>query len=193
MFGEGSDAFIDRNKDTALSCMAGDAGIGPRVIACFDGGRIEEFLSGSLALPLGSDMFPQDGSLDVPRQLAMLLGEFHRLPAIDGGGDGGGCGDGGGGGDGGSRRGSLVPQEPVMAEMLGTVLKLALSRVRRGQFRSKRDALMGAAFNVEGLQKEVAWLSGMLSKAGSPVVTAHNDVNEGNVLRDTTDGSLVSP
>lgn len=158
VFGRGTDRIIDRALEAEVMAAAAMAGVGPGVLASFDGGRVEQFLPEFEPFKCTADLFSgaEPRALDL---LADVVGRLHATPCP-------------------------APPGPVPALESGLrrMLDAAEERLEAGRFPSERNRRLAEAFGVERLRGEAEWLCELLPGLGSPLVLCHGDLSGGNVL-----------
>ena len=156
VFGDGTDAFIDRGAEEAALAAARAAGLGAAVLGAFGGGRFERFLEGArTAEP--AELGEEPLASAAPR----LLRAVHALaPDLGPGGEG-------------------APGRPSLWGRLRRWLDTAEREVG-----AQEGAAGGAppAFDFATWRAELAWLEDFCARVDSPVVFCHNDALAANFM-----------
>eukprot|EP00931_Biecheleriopsis_adriatica_P054998 TRINITY_DN32429_c0_g1_i1.p1 TRINITY_DN32429_c0_g1~~TRINITY_DN32429_c0_g1_i1.p1 ORF type:complete len:459 (+),score=89.31 TRINITY_DN32429_c0_g1_i1:89-1465(+) len=152
-FGQGTEAIIDRDKEARVYKVFARAGVGPRILGHFPGGRIEEFF------PATRVLCQQLRDPNKMTQIAGMLGKIHAA-------------------DGGNLEGRDVAGEKLFSDLRNWAEKAELTAFPHDE---KKQASL-ANFQLEEVLEEMEVLIDALSHIESKTTLCHNDLHEGNIL-----------
>mmetsp|Transcript_19072 Transcript_19072/g.37451 ORF Transcript_19072/g.37451 Transcript_19072/m.37451 type:complete len:385 (+) Transcript_19072:265-1419(+) len=166
IFGEGTDDFIDRAVEMEVCDVVAEAGIAPRVLGHFYGGRAEEFITNAHSLV--NKELHQD---DILAATASLMAQMHSIHISE-------------------QSAEILVPEPTTPQILAKLYEAAKETSFDPATHPYKAAKL-ACFEVDKLADEVRWLEDQMAASGMGVVLCHRDLQSGNVMiRQNEDGEL---
>lgn len=157
IFGTGTDQFINRDAEAAVSAAMSAVGIGPRVFGAFPGGRAEEFIDRAVSIKCGDLHRPH-----VLAEVARLMAAMHSVDV------------------------SAYPvlAQPADPRPRSSSMMWGLwQQACRTTFEvDAKKALKLAAMQVGTLAREIEWIEKEMERSGMGTVLCHRDLQSGNVL-----------
>ncbi|KAL7754379.1 hypothetical protein RI367_000360 [Sorochytrium milnesiophthora] len=193
IYGVGMEEFIERDREIFCLRRLSEQGYGPQLLATFSNGRFEEFLdcttltrrdirdaqtSRGIAKQLFKlhnmvNDFPPSPKIQPSKSLSVLQGFVSPASRPD------------------------VPSSRERSEMWRVVakyLRIALEKVPEivEAYPEREGRAMAVDFRAGGwLQQAFNHMQQYLENLGSPIVFAHNDLQNGNILRTNDTGDLI--
>lgn len=165
VYGSAMQSIVDRDADTSGSMAAASISLGPGIVALFDWGRIEVFLSGyqNLTTPLlTTDKEPWN-----LQAVAAALRTLHTVSPL---------------------QGPSRSSPPALDEHLSRFLRCIETNSGTA---AADDAIVGGFFADCAAEKD--WLLQTCEQLGDPLVFGHNDANPSNLLWKIVDSASTSP
>jgi len=159
LFGSKTD-YLDRELEEKIIHSAAKTGIGPELIATFEGGRLEQFLDAKV---LHVKELPEWF-----KTIAEKLAEFHDTPSFAG-------------------ESTLFNR---LDKWFQKAKSITFSKESETGSKESINYDLLQKVDFDYLEKELAGLKERMKNLNSPIVLSHNDLQENNILADRKTGEI---
>lgn len=165
IYGEGSENIIDRREELKLFEKLSSLGIGPKLIASFNNGRIEEYIESKV---LTAEMMRR---ADISIVIAKRLAQFHQISMLHDG------------------DAEVIP--PVLWERLESWRLIAKDALKKNKLIHFSDS--NETINLYFEHNFIDELFHKIFPLGprTPIALCHNDLQHGNIILSNENKSVV--
>lgn len=166
VYGEGVENILNREEELAWFSKLSDLGIGPKLIATFQNGRLEEYIDSITLTP----QLIRDTS--VSAAIAASMARFHKTVERD----------------------PEQVHRPIMWNRLESwkdLASVAFAFLHSASPSPATERLHSLGVFDSDFQEQLVHLSHRLIELKSPIVFSHNDLQHGNILLTRADNQIV--
>ncbi|KAJ1971554.1 hypothetical protein H4R34_005706 [Dimargaris verticillata] len=157
IYGVGVEQLFEREKELYWLRKLSELGVGPRLLAIFDNGRIEQYLESTTLT--AKDIRDPRTSRHIARRMCELHSIVHTLPPRPG----------------------CVPEAWLCIDKWYPLVKQKWPLLQR-KFGDRRPNLLND-LDIDALADNINKLKARVTALNPPIVFAHNDLQYGNILR----------